>query len=43
MGIPAVDDLNTGDNERSCYLEVNQRRSVRWNSSKAFCDLRGTD
>ena len=35
-GIPASDDFNRGDNEGVGYFEVNQRRGVRWNASKAF-------
>jgi len=35
-GIPATDDFNRGDNEGVGYFEVNQRRGVRWNTSKAF-------
>ena len=35
-GIPARDDFNRGDNEGVGYFEVNQRRGVRWNASKAF-------
>jgi choline dehydrogenase len=35
-GIPASDDFNGGDNEGVGYFEVNQRRGVRWNASKAF-------
>ena len=35
-GIPATDDFNCGDNEGVGYFEVNQRRGVRWNTSKAF-------
>jgi choline dehydrogenase len=35
-GIPATPDFNTGDNEGVGYFEVNQRRGVRWNTSKAF-------
>jgi choline dehydrogenase len=35
-GIPAVDDFNRGDNEGVGYFEVNQRRGVRWNATKAF-------
>lgn len=35
-GIPPVDDFNTGDNEGCSYFQVNQRRGVRWNASKAF-------
>ena len=39
LGIPRTDDFNTGTNEGSGYFEVNQRKGVRWNTSKAF--LRG--
>jgi len=35
-GIPAQDDFNRGNNEGVGYFEVNQRRGVRWNTSKAF-------
>ncbi len=35
-GIPATDDFNRGDNEGVGYFEVNQKRGVRWNASKAF-------
>ncbi|MBA4176049.1 MAG: choline dehydrogenase [Leptothrix sp. (in: Bacteria)] len=35
-GIPATDDFNTGSNEGVGYFEVNQKRGVRWNTSKAF-------
>ena len=35
-GIAATDDFNTGDNEGVGYFEVNQRRGVRWNTTKAF-------
>ncbi|WP_088280910.1 GMC family oxidoreductase [Ideonella sp. A 288] len=35
-GIPATDDFNRGDNEGVGYFEVNQRRGVRWNATKAF-------
>jgi choline dehydrogenase len=38
-GIPASGDFNRGDNEGVGYFDVNQRRGVRWNASKAF--LRG--
>lgn len=38
LGIPKVDDFNGGDNEGSAYFEVNQRRGVRWNTTKAFLD-----
>lgn len=36
IGIPKIDDFNRGDNEGSSYFQVNQRRGVRWNTSKAF-------
>jgi len=35
-GIPRTKDFNTGDNFGVDYFEVNQRRGVRWNASKAF-------
>ncbi|WP_323119300.1 GMC family oxidoreductase [Burkholderia alba] len=35
-GIPATDDFNRGDNAGVGYFEVNQKRGVRWNASKAF-------
>jgi choline dehydrogenase len=35
-GIPRTRDFNTGDNEGVDYFEVNQRRGLRWNASKAF-------
>ncbi|MDP1900134.1 MAG: GMC family oxidoreductase N-terminal domain-containing protein [Rubrivivax sp.] len=35
-GIPATDDFNRGDNEGVGYFEVNQKRGVRWSTSKAF-------
>ncbi len=36
IGIPRTRDFNTGNNEGAGYFEVNQRRGVRWNASKAF-------
>lgn len=36
VGIPASDDFNRGDNFGCGYFEVNQRRGLRWNASKAF-------
>lgn len=36
LGIPKVDDFNRGDNEGSSYFQVNQKKGVRWNTSKAF-------
>ncbi|HMH19370.1 MAG TPA: GMC family oxidoreductase N-terminal domain-containing protein [Burkholderiales bacterium] len=35
-GIPKITDFNRGDNEGSGLFEVNQKRGVRWNASKAF-------
>lgn len=35
-GIPATDDFNRGDNDGVGYFDVNQKRGVRWNASKAF-------
>ena len=36
VGIPGTDDFNRGDNEGCGYFHVNQKRGVRWNTSKAF-------
>jgi choline dehydrogenase len=36
IGIPKVDDFNTGNNEGVSFFEVNQRKGCRWNTSKAF-------
>ena len=35
-GIPATDDFNRGSNEGVGYFEVNQKKGLRWNTSKAF-------
>ncbi|MGZ9711264.1 GMC family oxidoreductase [Glaciimonas sp. GNP009] len=35
-GIPKVDDFNQGNNEGVGYFDVNQKRGIRWNASKAF-------
>ncbi|ODV43285.1 choline dehydrogenase [Cupriavidus sp. UYMMa02A] len=35
-GIPRTEDFNRGDNFGVGYFEVNQRRGIRWNTSKAF-------
>ncbi len=35
-GIPKVADFNGGDNFGSARFQVNQRKGVRWNASKAF-------
>ncbi|MDY7539718.1 GMC family oxidoreductase [Undibacterium sp. 5I1] len=36
VGIPKSDDFNRGDNDGCGYFDVNQKRGVRWNASKAF-------
>ena len=36
VGIRKIDDFNRGDNAGCAYFEVNQRRGIRWNASKAF-------
>jgi choline dehydrogenase len=36
VGIRKVDDFNGGDNAGCAYFEVNQKRGIRWNASKAF-------
>lgn len=36
IGIPKIEDFNRGDNEGSAYFDVNQKRGIRWNASKAF-------
>ena len=35
-GIPATDDFNRGDNTGVGYFDVNQKRGIRWNASKAY-------
>ena len=35
-GIPATEDFNAGNNEGVGYFEVNQRKGLRWNTTKAF-------
>jgi choline dehydrogenase len=35
-GIAKIDDFNRGDNEGSSFFEVNQKKGVRWNATKAF-------
>lgn len=35
-GIPKTEDFNRGDNEGCGYFDVNQKRGIRWNTSKAF-------
>jgi choline dehydrogenase len=36
VGIPKTGDFNRGDNNGCGYFDVNQRRGIRWNTSKAF-------
>ncbi|OYO31578.1 GMC family oxidoreductase [Janthinobacterium sp. PC23-8] len=36
VGIGKTLDFNGGDNSGSAYFDVNQRRGIRWNTSKAF-------
>jgi choline dehydrogenase len=36
LALPSIPDFNGGDNEGCSYFQVNQRRGVRWNASKAF-------
>ena len=36
MGIPKIEDFNTGDNEGSCYFHVNQKRGRRWSSARGY-------
>ena len=36
IDIPRIKDFNLGDNFGTAYFQVNQRRGIRWSSSKAF-------
>ncbi|MDJ0920490.1 MAG: GMC family oxidoreductase N-terminal domain-containing protein [Henriciella sp.] len=36
MGVPAVEDFNTGDNEGVGYFHVNQKTGRRWSSARGF-------
>lgn len=36
LGIPKVDDFNTGDNFGSSYFQVNQRGGRRWSAARGF-------
>ncbi|WP_112664201.1 GMC family oxidoreductase [Microvirga flavescens] len=36
VGIPKVDDFNTGDNEGSSYFQVNQKNGRRWSAARGF-------
>ncbi len=35
-GIPPIAEFNRGDNFGTAYFQMNQRRGVRWNATKAF-------
>jgi choline dehydrogenase len=35
-GIPRIADFNGGNNEGSGYFQVNQKKGLRWNTSKGF-------
>jgi len=36
VGIPAIEDFNSGDNEGCAYFQVNQKKGIRWHAAKAF-------
>ena len=36
LGIPPVDDFNSGDNFGSGYFQVNQKRGRRWSAARGF-------
>lgn len=36
MGVPPVDDFNTGDNEGAGYFHVNQKKGFRWSAARGF-------
>jgi choline dehydrogenase len=36
IGVPKVEDFNTGDNFGSSYFRVNQKGGWRWNAAKAY-------
>ncbi|MBL8568058.1 MAG: GMC family oxidoreductase N-terminal domain-containing protein [Phreatobacter sp.] len=36
MGVPALDDFNTGDNEGVAAFHVNQKKGLRWSSARGF-------
>ncbi len=35
-GVKPIDDFNCGDNEGSCYFDVNQKRGRRWSAARGF-------
>jgi choline dehydrogenase-like flavoprotein len=36
VGIPKVEDFNTGDNEGASYFQLNQKRGRRWSAARGF-------
>ena len=36
MGVPAIADFNTGDNEGAGYFHVNQKAGRRWSAARGF-------
>ncbi len=36
IGIPKIAEFNRGDNFGNAYFQMNQRRGVRWNATKAY-------
>ena len=36
IGVPKIDDFNSGDNDGSAYFEVNQRSGLRLSAARAF-------
>ena len=36
VGIPPVDDFNSGSNEGCGYFHVNQKKGLRWSTARAF-------
>src|ERR1700677_4091575 len=36
LGVPAIDDVNCGDNEGASYFHVNQKRGRRWSAARGF-------
>jgi choline dehydrogenase-like flavoprotein len=38
VGVPKVEDFNTGDNHGSSYFRVNQKGGWRWNAARGYLD-----
>lgn len=36
IGVPAIPDFNTGDNEGAGYFHVNQKKGRRWSAARGF-------